>query len=152
MKKSIIAIITAAITVGAVGSGVATFSASQSDTKLQIAGESGETVLQEKEGQDVSGEASPDKEDAKARSEEAVQSVTEVAASLPTGDITRTELVNAESTSMIADIAENVMPAMVSIRRGKKFLRVRGSLTSSSSRFSSTEPAACTPDRSTNSA
>ena len=37
MKKSVIAVMMAAITVGAIGGGIATFNASQTDTQLQIA-------------------------------------------------------------------------------------------------------------------
>ena len=115
MKKSIVAIMAAALTIGAVGGGIASFSASQNDTKLQIAGESEETVPQKAEGQKADGEVRQDQEDNGSSSDEAVQSVTGVAASLPTGDIARTETVNTDSTSVIADIAGNVMPAMVSI-------------------------------------
>ena len=115
MKKSIVAIMAAALTIGAVGGGIASFSASQNDTKLQIAGESEETVPQKAEGQEADGEVREDQEDNGSSSDEAVQSVTGVAASLPTGDIARTETVNTDSTSVIADIAGNVMPAMVSI-------------------------------------
>ena len=106
MRKSLIAAMLAAITIGAVAGGVA-ISASQEDTKLQIA--AGETVPDSEAGQDVSAEDR--QEDASAD----VQSVTEVAASLPSGSIARTELVENAGGDTIADIVENVMPAMVSI-------------------------------------
>ena len=106
MRKSLIAAMLAAITIGAVAGGVA-ISASQEDTKLQIA--AGETVPDSEAGQDVSAEDR--QEDASAD----VQSVTEVAASLPSGSIARTELVETAGGDTIADIVENVMPAMVSI-------------------------------------
>ncbi len=106
MRKSLIAAMLAAITIGAVAGGVA-ISASQEDTKLQIA--AGETVPDSEAGQDVSAEDR--QEDASAD----VQSVTEVAASLPSGSIARTELVETAAGDTIADIVENVMPAMVSI-------------------------------------
>ena len=113
MKKTIIAAMMAAITVGAVAGGAATFSASQEDTQLQISNgsEAQETIPDSEATQDTSGE---DLQTA-GNSEDAEQSVTEVAASLPSGNIARCELADTDGTDTIADIAENVMPAMVSI-------------------------------------
>ncbi len=120
MKKAIIAAMTAAITVGALAGSVATFSASQEEAQLQIAGEDEssetipdtetalqdtETVEDKKETETVSGQEEPADE----------QSVTEVAASLPSGNIQKVSPVEDGSVVSVADIAENVMPAMVSI-------------------------------------
>ncbi len=88
MKKTIVAAMMAVITVGAVAGSMATFSASQEDSQIQFA--DGEETAQE-------------------------QSVTEAAASLPSGNIQKTSAVEDGSTVSVADIAENVMPAMVSI-------------------------------------
>ena len=117
MKKSIIAVMMAAVTVGAVGGGIATFNASQTDTQLQIAGESeGAQTLPDAEGTDgAAKEAEQDAEKEGAASPEQEQTATEVAASLPSGSLERTRLANVEEGDTIADIAENVMPAMVSI-------------------------------------
>lgn len=107
----------AAVTVGAVGGGIATFNASQTDTQLQIAGESeGAQTLPDAEGTDgAAKEAEQDAEKEGAPSPEQEQTATEVAASLPSGSLERTRLANVEEGDTIADIAENVMPAMVSI-------------------------------------
>jgi S1-C subfamily serine protease len=117
MKKSIIAVMMAAVTVGAVGGGIATFNASQTDTQLQIAGESeGTQTLPDAEDNDgAAKEEGQDAENETAASPEQEQTATEVAASLPSGSLERTRLANVEEGDTIADIAENVMPAMVSI-------------------------------------
>lgn len=117
MKKSIIAVMMAAVTVGAVGGGIATFNASQTDTQLQIAGESeGTQTLPDVEDNDgAAKEEGQDAENETAASPEQEQTATEVAASLPSGSLERTKLANVEEGDTIADIAENVMPAMVSI-------------------------------------
>ena len=92
MKKSIIAVMMAAVTVGAVGGGIATFNASQTDTQLQIAGESeGAQTLPDAEGTDgAAKEAEQDAEKEDAPSPEQEQTATEVAASLPSGSLERT--------------------------------------------------------------
>lgn len=116
MKKSVIAAMMAAITVGAIGGGVATFNASQADTQLQIAdgADAGETAPDTENTQKSSEEDSQEAERAVA-SADTEESITEVAASLPSGDIARTDLADVSKGDTIADIAENVMPAMVSI-------------------------------------
>ncbi len=125
MKKAVIAAMAAAITVGTMAGSVATFSASQDEAQLQIAdgGEASETLPDEQSSPD---EEKPQSEDAEsANQEEAVsdqnqeavteQSITEVAASLPSGNIQKTASVEEGGVVSVADIAENVMPAMVSI-------------------------------------
>ena len=113
MKKSVIAAMLTAVTIGAMAGGIATFSASQGDARLQISGESesGETI--------PDSEADPETpvEDLQPKEEPAgdEQSITEVAASLPSGSLERTALADVEEGDTVADIAENVMPAMVSI-------------------------------------
>lgn len=110
MKKSVIALMLSAVVIGAAAGSAATFSASQDDTQLQISdgSESGETAPGSEVNQDASAEEA-------AAENEAVQSITEVAASLPAGDIQRCETADVSQGDTIADIAENVMPAMVSI-------------------------------------
>lgn len=81
MRKSIIAVMMAAVTVGAVAGSVAAFSTNG----LQ------------------------------AKAVEPEHTFTEAAAALPSGDIARCETVDPAGGASIADIAENVMPAMVSI-------------------------------------
>ncbi len=125
MKKAVIAAMAAAITVGTMAGSVATFSASQDEAQLQIVddGEASETLPDEQSSPD---EEMPQSEDAaSANQEEAVsdqnqeaateQSITEVAASLPSGNIQKTASVEEGGVVSVADIAENVMPAMVSI-------------------------------------
>ena len=116
MKKSVIAAMLAAVTIGAAAGGIATFSAAQEDTKLQISdgGDSGETVPESEENKDASGEDAGEQETGTDAKEEA-QSITEVAESLPSGNIGKTQRTDVESGDTVADIAEAVMPAMVSI-------------------------------------
>lgn len=124
MKKSIIAAMMAMVTVGAVAGGMATFSASQEEAQLQIAdGEEGsETIAAEPDAQDSAGaeEQTQPAEDVQ-QSEDSQsgdsseQSVTEAAASLPSGNIAKTAGFEEGAVITVADIAENVMPAMVSI-------------------------------------
>ncbi len=120
MKKAIIAAMTVAITVGALAGSVATFSASQEEAQLQIAGEDGSSeTIPDTEAALQDTEAVEDKKETQIVSgqEEAAdeQSVTEVAASLPSGNIQKVSVVEDGSVVSVADIAENVMPAMVSI-------------------------------------
>ncbi len=114
MKKSVIAGLLAAITIGAVAGGVATFSAQEDEAQLQISdgGESTDTASDEQNDQESSDNDQQAQEEAAADEE---QSVTEAAASLPSGNIQKADIVEEGSTISVADIAENVMPAMVSI-------------------------------------
>ncbi len=117
MKKSIIAGMMAAITIGAAAGGIATFSAAQEDAQLQLSEgrESGETIPDSEVNEN--GEAAG--EEAKADTEPAggneAQSITEVAAALPKGKIEKCDLSDIANGDTLADIAERVMPAMVSI-------------------------------------
>lgn len=102
MKKALLAAMLASVTIGAAAGGIATFSAAQEDTQLQVTddGTAGENLQAEEENSGM---------------EEDAQSFTKAAVSLPTGSIEKTKLADAENGDTIADIAENVMPAMVSI-------------------------------------
>lgn len=102
MKKAVLAAMLASLTIGAAAGGIATFSAAQEDTQLQVTddGTAGENLQADEENSGM---------------EEDAQSFTEAAVSLPTGSIEKTKLADAENGDTIADIAENVMPAMVSI-------------------------------------
>lgn len=102
MKKAVLAAMLASLTIGAAAGGIATFSAAQEDTQLQVTddGTAGENLQAEEENSGM---------------EEDAQSFTKAAVSLPTGSIEKTKLADAENGDTIADIAENVMPAMVSI-------------------------------------
>lgn len=102
MKKAVLAAMLASVTIGAAAGGIATFSAAQEDTQLQVTddGTAGENLQAEEENSGM---------------EEDAQSFTKAAVSLPTGSIEKTKLADAENGDTIADIAENVMPAMVSI-------------------------------------
>ncbi len=124
MKKSIIAAMMAVVTVGAVAGGIATFSASQEEAQLQIAdgGETAKTIVGETDAQDSSGADAQTQPAEDAQPSEAVQegdsseqSVTEAAASLPSGNIAKTAVAGEGEAITVADIAEYVMPAMVSI-------------------------------------
>ena len=109
MKKAVFAAMLAAVTIGAAAGGFATFSASQEDAKLQISG-SGETVPDQENLTEASSGTQDD-----AGAQEEGQSITEVAQSLPRGNIAKTELTDVAQGGTVADIAEAVMPAMVSI-------------------------------------
>ncbi len=106
MKKTIVAALIAAVTVGTVAGGIASFSASQEDTQLQI---SDSAQSSQSETQPVQDAEAEDKEQ---------KSFTE-AISLPSGNIAKTDIADVSEEEMInsgvADVAENVMPAMVSI-------------------------------------
>ncbi len=120
MKKSVVAALMAAVTIGAVAGGAATFSASEDEAQLQIANgsESTETVPDAQDEQNEQNDQETSGDDLQAQDENAAaeeQSVTEAAAAIPSGNIQKTDLVEAGSTISVADIAENVMPAMVSI-------------------------------------
>ncbi len=124
MKKSIIAAMMAVVTVGAAAGGMATFSASQEEAQLQIAdGEkAAETDAAETDAQASSGEEEQTQPAEEAQPSEASQSgdsseqsVTEAAASLPSGNIAKTAVAGGDGAITVADIAEYVMPAMVSI-------------------------------------
>lgn len=120
MKKAVIAAMLAAVTIGAAAGGVATFSASQNEAQLQIV----EGSESEKATPDETASPGATKEDLNSsedgaqvpkEEQEETQSITEVAASLPSGNIARSELTDTANGDTVADIAENVMPAMVSI-------------------------------------
>ena len=108
MRKAILAGVLAAVTIGAVAGGMASFSASQDDAQLQISDEAKD-------------EADADSEDAAKESEAAVEDAqpAEEETDLPAGEITKADLVDvsdaAVANSGVAEVATNVMPAMVSI-------------------------------------
>ena len=108
MRKAILAGVLAAVTIGAVAGGMASFSASQDDAQLQISDE-------------AKGEADAVSEDAAKESEAAVEDAqpAEEETDLPAGEITKADLVDvsdaAVANSGVAEVANNVMPAMVSI-------------------------------------
>lgn len=108
MRKAILAGVLAAVTIGAVAGGMASFSASQDDAQLQISDEAKD-------------EADADSEDAAKESEAAVEDAqpAEEETDLPAGEITKADLVDvsdaAVANSGVAEVANNVMPAMVSI-------------------------------------
>ena len=108
MRKAILAGVLAAVTIGAVAGGMASFSASQDDAQLQISDEAKD-------------EADAVSEDAAKESEAAVEDAqpAEEETDLPAGEITKADLVDvsdaAVANSGVAEVANNVMPAMVSI-------------------------------------
>ena len=108
MRKAILAGVLAAVTIGAVAGGMASFSASQDDAQLHISDE-------------AKGEADAVSEDAAKESEAAVEDAqpAEEETDLPAGEITKADLVDvsdaAVANSGVAEVATNVMPAMVSI-------------------------------------
>lgn len=108
MRKAILAGVLAAVTIGAVAGGMASFSASQNDAQLQISDE-------------AKGEADAVSEDAAKESEAAIEDAqpAEEETDLPAGEITKADLVDvsdaAVANSGVAEVATNVMPAMVSI-------------------------------------
>ena len=108
MRKAILAGVLAAVTIGAVAGGMASFSASQDDAQLQISDEAKD-------------EAAAASEDAAKESEAAVEDAqpAEEETDLPAGEITKADLVDvsdaAVANSGVAEVANNVMPAMVSI-------------------------------------
>ena len=108
MRKAILAGVLAAVTIGAVAGGMASFSASQDDAQLQISDE-------------AKGETDAVSEDAAKESEAAVEDAqpAEEETDLPAGEITKADLVDvsdaAVANSGVAEVANNVMPAMVSI-------------------------------------
>ncbi len=102
MRKAVLAGILAAVTIGVAAGGMASFSASQEDTQLQISDN-------EKD------EAAEEDKDAAVDEAQAGESETE----FPVGDIAKADLVDvtdeAVMNSGVAEVAANVMPAMVSI-------------------------------------
>jgi len=104
MKKRLLAVLLAAATVGS-AAGIATF-ADDNDAQLQIAGES-EADLSDDDGETEAGDSDES------------ESATEAAASLPSGNIAKADVpdVSAEAaqSSGVAEVAEDVMPALVSI-------------------------------------
>ena len=108
MRKAIIAGVLAAVTIGAAAGGMASFSASQDDAQLQISDE----VKSEESADSGTADAA---EDAQAQESQAQEAETD----FPSGGINRTDLVDitdqAVMNSGVAEVAENVMPAMVSI-------------------------------------
>lgn len=113
MKRRLFAVLMAAATVGAAAGGVTMIHADNSSAELQIAGESegdsGSAAAEDTETENGADDA--DAADA--------QSATELAASLPTGSIQKTDQPDvtdeqAESSG-VAEVAEDAMPALVSI-------------------------------------
>ena len=108
MRKAIIAGVLAAVTIGAAAGGMASFSASQDDAQLQISDE----VKNEESADSGTADAA---EDAQAQESQEQEAETD----FPSGGINRTDLVDitdqAVMNSGVAEVAENVMPAMVSI-------------------------------------
>lgn len=108
MRKAIIAGVLAAVTIGAAAGGMASFSASQDDAQLQISDE----VKNEESADSGTADAA---EDAQAQESQAQEAETD----FPSGGINRADLVDitdqAVMNSGVAEVAENVMPAMVSI-------------------------------------
>ena len=102
MKKAVLAGILAAVTIGVAAGGMASFSASQEDTQLQISDN-------EKD------EAAEEDKDAADDETQAGESETE----FPTGDIAKADLVDVTDEAIlnsgVAEVAASVMPAMVSI-------------------------------------
>ena len=117
MKKSIIAGMMAAITIGAAAGGIATFSAAQEDAQLQLSEgrESGETIPDSEVNENGEAAGEEAKADAEPAGGNEAQSITEVAAALPKGKIEKCDLSDIANGDTLADIAERVMPAMVSI-------------------------------------
>ena len=113
MKRRLFAVLMAAATVGAAAGGVTMIHADNSSAELQIAGES-EGDSGSAAAEDTETENGADDADAAA-----AQSATELAASLPTGSIQKTDQPDvtdeqAESSG-VAEVAEDAMPALVSI-------------------------------------
>lgn len=102
MKKAVLAGILAAVTIGVAAGGMASFSASQEDTQLQIS-------------DDEKDEAAEEDKDADDDAAQAGESETE----FPVGDIAKADLVDVTDEAIlnsgVAEVAANVMPAMVSI-------------------------------------
>ena len=102
MKKAVLAGILAAVTIGVAAGGMASFSASQEDTQLQISdNEKDEAAEEDKDAADDEAQAG--------------ESETE----FPTGDIAKADLVDVTDEAIlnsgVAEVAASVMPAMVSI-------------------------------------
>ena len=102
MKKAVLAGILAAVTIGVAAGGMASFSASQEDTQLQIS-------------DDEKDEAAEEDKDTDDDAAQAGESETE----FPVGDIAKADLVDVTDEAIlnsgVAEVAANVMPAMVSI-------------------------------------
>ena len=102
MRKAILAGILAAVTIGTACGGIASFSASQDDAQLQISDE------QKEASEDTAAEAAD--EDAQSDAQET---------ELPLGKVLKADLADmtdaAAMNSGVAEVAANVMPAMVSI-------------------------------------
>ena len=102
MRKAILAGILAAVTIGTACGGIASFSASQDDAQLQISDEQKET------SEDTTVEEAD--EDAQSDAQET---------ELPLGKVLKADLADmtdaAAMNSGVAEVAANVMPAMVSI-------------------------------------
>ena len=102
MKKAVLAGILAAVTIGVAAGGMASFSASQEDTQLHIS-------------DDEKDEAAEEDKDADDDAAQAGESETE----FPVGDIAKADLVDVTDEAIlnsgVAEVAANVMPAMVSI-------------------------------------
>ena len=102
MRKAILAGILAAVTIGTACGGIASFSASQDDAQLQISDE------QKEASEDTAVEEAGEDTQADAQETE-----------LPLGKILKADLADmtdaAAMSSGVAEVAANVMPAMVSI-------------------------------------
>ena len=101
MKKAVLAGILAAVTIGVAAGGMASFSASQEDTQLQISDDEKDEAAEEDKDADDAAQAG--------------ESETE----FPVGDIAKADLVDVTDEAIlnsgVAEVAANVMPAMVSI-------------------------------------
>jgi len=104
MKNKRLAVLIAAVAIGTMAGGTAIYYANDNSTQLQIAGQDNE-----------------DTDDADADAADAADENTDAAeagntSTLPSGDIAKTDLVtDTDSSTAVADVAENVMPALVSI-------------------------------------
>ncbi len=113
MKKRFVAMLLAAVTVGAAAGGATYIHANDNSAQLQIAGgESEQDSETQADGEtDEAADAADDTADA--------QKATEVAAALPSGNIAKADepdvTEEAAESSGVAEVAEDVMPALVSI-------------------------------------
>lgn len=116
MKKRLFAFLMAAATIGATVGGASMIHAENTSAELQIAGES-ESDSQSEAASEVSSEAAQDEREDTGSSD--TQSATELAAALPTGNIQKADQPDVTdeqaANSGVAEVAEDAMPALVSI-------------------------------------
>ena len=119
MKKAVLAGILAAVTIGALAGGAATFSASQEDAQLQIAGGQQDSESLPEDLSATEEAQKSDGEDAEAQAIAAEQEIAEGMQTLPSGSLQKTDLTDVTDEQIrlsgVAEVAQNVMPAMVSI-------------------------------------